>query len=217
MKLYGVFVGIDVYEDQRIRKLNFAVHDAKQFHRIVAERILDRECVTRLLTDHHATKTNILSIIGNQLAGEATADDFVLLYFSGHGSPETSSAVDTVSRYLIMYDTDYEDIFATGLDLERDIVRLLERLKSNLVVVFIDSCFSGRAGGRTFEGPNLVKAGLDLRGPEGISLQKLKLGGGRVIITACKDNEVAREDRKLGHGIFTFHLLRVLRLWPKIS
>jgi uncharacterized caspase-like protein len=210
MKLYGVFVGIDEYKDQDIKRLNFAAYDAEQFHRIVAERISDKECKTWLLTNCQATKAKVLDTIGNQLAEKAALDDFVLLYFSGHGSPETSHQVDAISRYLIMYDTLRENIYGTGLDLERDVVRLFERIKSNLILVFIDSCFSGMAGGRTFEGPNLVKASLDFRGPKGSSLQELKLGEGRAMITACKDNEVAREDPKLNHGIFTFHLLRIL-------
>ncbi len=208
MKLYGVFVGVNDYRDNRIRNLQFAAHDAKQFHRIVSDRISKDESKTWLLTNQRATRDIVIHTIGTELAYQVNNDDIVLLYFSCHGSPETTPQVDNLSRYLILHDTDYSRIFATGIDLERTIPRLLERISAKLILVFIDSCFSGMAGGRTFEGPNLKNSGLTPRGV--LSLKELELGEGRIILAACGDNEVALEDRKLGHGVFTFQLLRIL-------
>ena len=208
MKLYGVFVGINEYRDPRIKNIRFAVRDAQKFQNIVEARVVKDERKTWLLTDGHATRDKVIHTIGTELAYQAGNDDIVLIYFSGHGSPETTPKIDSLSRYLILNDTDYYRIFATGIDLEREIPRLLERIRAKLIIVFIDSCFSGMAGGRTFEGPNLRASGLTPRGE--LSLNQLELGEGRVIITASGDNEVALENRKLEHGVFTFQLLRIL-------
>ena len=70
----------------------------------------------------------------------------VLMLFACHGSPETSGSIDDISRYLVLHDTAYDSVYATGLDLEREDSVLIERIRSRLVVVFIDACFSGRAG-----------------------------------------------------------------------
>ena len=208
MKFYSVFVGINEYQDQRISPLRFAIHDAQQFYERAIEYWANDEQETWLLTDQEATKKRVTSLIGTELASQVQEDDMVLFYFSGHGSPETTGEIDNISRYLIMYDTDYKDIFTTAIDLERELDRLLKRLKSKWIVGFIDSCFSGRVGGRTFEGPKLMD--IDMRGKGRDLLQKLEFGEGRILMTACDDNEIAFESSKLGHGVFTFQLLRLL-------
>ncbi len=213
MKLYCVFVGIDEYRDDKIKNLRFAARDAEEFHDLVNKSILKDELKTWLLINQHATKKAIEYTIGSELASYVNEEDIVFLYFSGHGSPETTIKIDELSRYLILYDTDYNQIFETGLNLEQRLPELIKRISAKLIVVFIDSCFSGGAGGqpfkgRTFEGPNLKKSGLSPRG--GFSLKNLDLGKGRVIISACDDNEVALEGSGLKHGVFTYHLLQIL-------
>jgi uncharacterized caspase-like protein len=76
------------------------------------------------------------------------------------------------------------------------------------VLLVVDACFSGRAGGRTFEGPALRRSRTGTRASEPISLKSLNLGEGRLMLSACTDTQVAREDPALGHGIFTYYLLR---------
>ena len=208
MKLFGTFVGINKYKDSRIRPLRFATRDAQQFYKVINERIKSSERRTWLLTDEAATKTEVMKLIGTKLASQVLEDDIVLLYLSTHGSPETSGNIDDTSRYLIMHDTDYNDIFSSGIDLERELTTLVKRIRSKWVLFIVDSCFSGKAGGRTFEGP--VLSSLSLRGKDGISLQSFSLGQGRIMIAACDDDEVALESERLEHGVFTFQLLRVL-------
>ena len=38
----------------------------------------------------------------------------------------------------------------------------------------------------------------------------MKLGEGRIIVTACDDDELAREFAELGHGVFTHFLIEIL-------
>jgi uncharacterized caspase-like protein len=211
--LHAVFVGIDRYQDEAIRGLSYARADAEAFKELIEEHIHPAERRVRLLTNEQATKRDILVTIGEELARMATLpEDVVLLYFACHGSPEAESTVDSASRYVIVHDTEYDNIFATAIDMERDLVRLFERIRApKLVLLFMDACFSGRAGGRTFEGPHLSRARAEFRQTDPISLKNLDLGEGRLMISACDDNQVAREDSRLRHGVFTYYLMEALR------
>jgi uncharacterized caspase-like protein len=145
--------------------------------------------------------------IGEDVAKSAKEEDIVIIHFSGHGSPEVSVGVNSISKYLIAHDTEYDSVFATGIDMERDVTAMFHRIRSKLVIFFLDSCFSGRAGGRTFEGPFMRR----VHGYRGmISLKEMFLGEGRLIMAACDDDQVAGEDPDLGHGIFTHYLLDVI-------
>lgn len=211
MKLYGTFVGVNVYTDHNISSLRYAKADAERFYALVKEPFDSNECHLQLLTNRQATKQAVVKAIGEDLSRMVREDDIVLLFFSGHGSPETAGSVDKTSRYLILHDTEYENIFSTGLNMERDLVfTCFERIRAKLIVFFVDSCFSGRSGGRTFEGPNLLKARLKegVRGT--IKLSDFELGEGRIIMTASDDDELARESAELGHGIFTHFLIETL-------
>jgi uncharacterized caspase-like protein len=211
MTLHGVFVGIDKYKDQNISGLQYAAADAEGMHSILSSHLAPEDCNLRLITDDTATKPALLKAIGEDLSREATEDDVVLLFFAGHGSPETGGSIDSSSRYLVLYDTEYENIFSTGLDMEHELPRIcFERVRSKLIVLFVDACFSGRSGGRTFEGPNLFRR-RQRQGVRGfVKLGDFDLGEGRIVITASDDDEVAREDPRLRHGVFTYYLMKAL-------
>jgi uncharacterized caspase-like protein len=213
MKLHGVFVGIDRYQDGRISTLRYAVSDARRFHARIAGNLAADELSLYLLTDERARREAILRVIGELLPRQVRREDLVLLYFAGHGAPESEQPPDRLTRYLVPYDADYRAIFATALDLERDLPRLLERLAADWIVVILDTCFSGRAGGRTFEGPLLRAWRADWRSvlvPKPLRLSDLAPGEGRVMLAACDDDEVAHEDPRLQQGVFTYFLLQAL-------
>lgn len=207
MVLRAVITGVDRYLDANIDDLSFARADA-----VAVAELLDRlhpaEVDTDVLLDEDATRRNLMIAIGEKLPQVTTEDDVVLLYFAGHGSPETTAGVDDAARYLVLHDTEYDSVFATGLDMERELPRLFERIhRPRLVLMLIDACFSGRAGGRTFEGPRLRAERSHVRGQR-VSLTGLELGEGRLMIAACDDHQVAREEAALGHGVFTNYLLK---------
>lgn len=213
--LRAVIVGIDVYRDALITPLAHARSDAMALARLLETRIRADELSVRLLLDEDATKRNIEVAINEELHRAVNPGDVVLLYFAGHGSPERRAAKDKRSRHLIAHDTEYGRIYATGIDMERDVPEWFDRLAdAKLVVVLLDACFSGAAGGRTFLGP-MLKANPKVEGtlsePQLISIKDLDLGRGRVLLCACDDDQLAREDPALGHGVFTHALLQGLQ------
>lgn len=210
--LHAVIVGIDKYRDPQINNLSYARADAEALAGLIAAGIHPTERKVRLLLDEEATKRNVTVAIGEELPRIAKPEDVILLYFACHGSPETESSPDEASRYLIAHDTEFENIYATGIDMERDLPHWFERIREpKLILQFIDACFSGRAGGRTFEGPRLNRARAQLRTLGAVSLKSLDLGEGRLMVTACDDDQVAREDRGFGHGVFTYYVLETLK------
>ena len=207
--LRGIIVGIDRYSDPHIPHLSCAVSDAQGVYKVLCDAIRADELSLTLLTNELASRTAIMHHVGEELARDSAQDDMVLLYFAGHGSPETPGDIDTSSRYLVPYDTQYDRIYSTGIDMEADVSRWCDRVRAKVKLVLIDACFSGRAGGRTFRGPRLAAVQRTWRGP--LSLRPLDLGAGTVLISACGEDQVAREDPSLGHGIFTYHLIRLLQ------
>jgi uncharacterized caspase-like protein len=218
MKLYGVFVGVDTYLDGRITPLRFARTDAELFYDTVKQGIDAQERDIRLITDENAKKSAIVKTIGEEFSRIVNEDDIVLLYFACHGSPEMAGSIDRVSRYLILHDTEYERIYSTGLELETELQRIcFHRLRAKLIVVFIDACFSGRAGGRTFEGPQIFRNRQESGTRATVRLRDFEPGDGRIILAAADDTEVAREYPTLQHGVFTYYLVRALSSTPAVG
>lgn len=211
MKLYGVFIGINTYQDPSIRPLKFACADATRFDALVQNALSSAEYQSILLLDQEATRSNILDAIGNDIASQATPEDIVLLHFSGHGSPEIGRRqhLSQASRYIIPYDAAYDNFFGTAIDMEKGLQDILARLQARLVLTIVDTCFSGRAGGRTFEGPYLRNARAGMRGGPP-TLRDLDLAEGCIVLTAANESEVAREDPTLGHGILSYALFDIL-------
>lgn len=214
--LHVIAVGIDRYQDSRIRRLHHSRDDAEAFGALFENGIHPDERRVAYLFDEEATKEAIMDKIGGELSRvELSADDVVVLYLACHGSPEIDQSPDETTRYIITHNTQYDKIYATGIDMERELPRWFDRLANpGLIVIFLDTCFSGRAGGRTFEGPTLRKARSVERATGSISLKPLNLGEGRIIMAACDDDQVAFESSELGHGLFTHALLKVLGTKP---
>jgi uncharacterized caspase-like protein len=217
--LHGVFVGIDVYQDPNVSRLSCACADARAFHDLLERRIPENERKMTLLLNEQATRRNIMESIGDNLPHIVETNDTVLIYYAGHGSPERRSARDKRSLYLIPHDTDYQKIYATAIDMDRDVPAWLERIVeagAKLVLLFLDTCFSGAAGGRTFVGPTLEKnptvpGYLEFDDPDPTPFRDLDLGRGQAIFSAADKDQVAIEDVRLGHGVFTYQLLEALK------
>jgi uncharacterized caspase-like protein len=207
--LHAVVVGVDAYQDPSIPNLRFAVRDARALAVLCQESSHASEISVHLLTDEDATRERVLHLIGTDLAREVNSQDLVLIYFAGHGSPETARGVITAERFLACYDTFRERLFATAIDVNADLMRAVARLRGKLVVVILDACFSGYSGGRGFVGPDFEAYRRERRA--GLRLGDLEFGSGTAYMAAATDSEVAWEDERLGHGIFSYYILEQLR------
>lgn len=202
--LHAIVIGIDNYRDPRITNLGSARADAEAVSRLLSEGILSSERTVLTLLDHDATRDAIVTAIGEILPRTHDVDDVVLIYYAGHGSPEQDRPPDKESRYLIPHDADRDRVFATGISLDLEFPALLDRSVAKRAFVILDACFSGRAGGRTLLPRRQVRGSL-----APVSLNDLDLGEGRIVMAACRDDELAGE--LSDHGVFTKALLEA---WP---
>jgi len=207
MKLHGIFIGVDTFGDARIPALKYAAADAREMHAIFQKSLRPEECCLKLLCNEQANQAAVRDAIGEDLARQVQPEDSVVIYFSGHGCPESQGSPDTTSRYLVLYDTLYDRIFRSAIEMEREMIQMcFGRIKARLVVLMADTCFSGMLGGKTFKGPQLKDSPFR----PAVHLNKLDLGEGRLVLAASKDDQLARETGEFGHGIFTHYLIQTL-------
>jgi hypothetical protein len=203
--VWAVVVGINDYP--KLPNLKYAVNDAKAFFDLLAGDNLIPAANITLLVNEQATLRNLRSALGIRLKEAAGKDDMVIIYFAGHGAvePDTKSPdADGLEKYLLAYDADPSELYATGLPM-REIAHILERIRSERLIFIADSCYSGASGGRT------VSTGGIRANISDTFLDRIAGGRGKVIITASAANEVSVEKDELQHGVFTYYLLEALK------
>ncbi len=202
---HAVVVGISRYEDESIPDLKYAAKDAREFSEVLTAfgRFPADQVV--LLTDEDGSLKNLKKALSD--LRKAQPEDLVLVYFAGHGCPDvhfsdTGAADQLTWKYLVPYDAERENLYATGLPMD-ELQRLFGHLASQRVVVFLDSCYSG-AGERSF-------STVGARGTFSDALLEELSGEGRVVLAASDANELAFEADDLGHGVFTHFLMKGLQ------
>lgn len=209
---YGVVVGIGNYKDEGIPGLKYAREDAIAIYNILTDPKYGNfpKQNVKLLLDEQATLTEIKSAMGTFLARNAGEDDMVCIYFAGHGSPEldpTGKADDNLEKFIVPYDAKKDDLFGYGLSMDTIRKILDERIESKRAIFFIDSCYSGEAGGRTFSRPDFGVRNITISEK---FIEQLS-GEGRIIVTASKPDELSLETDELKHGLFTYYLVEGLK------
>jgi len=203
--IWAVVIGINAYPN--VRQLKFAVDDARMFYdHLVNDNRIPSENVT-LLVDREATLTKLRSALGTHLKNKGGKEDMVIIFFAGHGATEKdvmSPDGDGLEKYLLPYDADPKDLYATALPME-EISRIFKRIRSERLVFFADSCYSGASGGRTIDITGMRASISDA------FLDRIATGKGRVIMTASGANEVSAENDELKHGVFTYYLVEGLK------
>lgn len=121
----------------------------------------------------------------------------IIFYYAGHGIPDESDR----TAYLLPSDG-YETDVETGYKLE-DLYRGLGEIPSQSATLFLDACF----GGSKREGDMIANA----RGAV-IKTRSEEPVGNMVVFTASQGDETAYSYKEQGHGMFTYFLLKKLKL-----
>ena len=204
-KIWAVVIGISQYD--KVRPLKYADKDALAFHDYLIHEVgVPKEHMT-LLTNDQATLVSMKRSLGTHLKRKAGPKDTVIIYYAGHGAPETDATSpdgDGLEKYLIPYDADPQDLYTTGLPM-REVETIFHRLNAERVIFITDSCYSGATGGRTFATAARRAVVSDN------FLTRLSKGKGRIVLTASRAGEVSEERDDLGHGVFTYYLLQGLK------
>jgi uncharacterized protein YgiM (DUF1202 family) len=204
--IWALVIGISKY--QRVRSLKYADKDAEAFYDyLVGQLGVPRSQVT-MLRNEQATLMEMKRQLGVELRRKAGPKDTVIIFYAGHGAPETdpqSPDGDGIEKYIVPYDGDETNLYSTGLPMKDLEAMLYGRIVSERVILITDACYSGASAGRTFATASRRATITDA------FLARLAKAKGRVIITASAANEVSEERDDLGHGVFTYYLLEGLR------
>ncbi len=143
-----------------------------------------------LLLNKDATKADIYYTI-QRLVEDTSAEDRVLIYFSGHGKTPDEAGSLPGRLYAQRSGAGFISPYGTRishLDYEISAVELaswLKDLKSNNVVIMLDTCYAG-------------------------SFNHELSGNGRVVLMSSAADEPSLECSEIGHGLFTNFILQAV-------
>ncbi len=206
-KLWLLLVGVNKYQDEQIPSLQYSAVDCQG----LAEALIDASAgqftqqEVKIYHDY-APNLPLLETVAASLKEITTAAkqfDTILFYFSGHGIIEPN----TQRAFLCLADTQKERLENTGLLLQ-DLLQSLSHCAAQNQLVWLDACHSG---GMTLRGtavepllnptPQLVQ----------ILQQRAAISKGFYALLSCDTNQLSWEFPELGHGVFTYYLIRGLR------
>jgi len=208
---WAVVIGVGQYNSTAIPQLRYSVADAELVHQVLVGQGGFKKENVLLLTDKTERKPTLRDLkwaLGTFLARSAKKDDLILIFFAGHGAPEIDprgAESDGLAKYLVPSDADPNDLYSTALPMD-EFQTIFDRIEADRVVVFLDACYSGAAGGRTFASRRTRAGRVDE-----VFLDRLTRSKGRAIVTASRASEVSLEVPELGHGLFTYFLVQGLR------
>ena len=203
--VWAAVIGINDYP--RVRKLKYAVNDAKAFYDLLVQTNQIPPENVFLMVNGQASLKQLRSTLGTRIKNKAGKDDMVIIYFAGHGATERDTMSpdgDGLEKYLLPYDADPKDLYASALPM-REIAHIFNRIRSERLIFIADACYSGASGGRTISASGM-RANLS-----DVFLERIASGKGKIIITASSANEVSVEKDELGHGVFTYYIVEGLR------
>ena len=201
---WALLIGISKFADARVPRLAYASKDAQDL-----AAVLQDPQVGRFQPDHVHTLLNAdattrkIKAELNWLARNAQADDLVVIFVATHGSPREFDSRDV--NYIVTSDTEIkpqDELFATALGMVELTQVVRSRILALRTVILLDTCHSGAA---------TQAAGVVESSVSASTLDAIRQGIGRAIITSSTAGENSYENDEAQNGYFTFYLLKALR------
>ncbi len=202
-KFWILLVGVNQYEDAELPSLQYSALDCQG----LGEALTETTNITREITLHHDFAANkpTLNTVGESLKriiSSAQSRDTILFYFSGHGILDS----ETQEVYLCLGDTQKQDLANTGLALN-DVLQLLKNCQASQQLVWLDACHSG---GMTLRGTSKISLPNPTTQLVQVLRQKARQSQGFYGLLSCDETQQSWEFPELGHGVFTYYLMRGL-------
>lgn len=205
-KLWILLVGVNQYHDRHhLSSLQYSAVDCQGLGEALTEATASFE--NKEVIIHHDFVDSAPQLAAVQksiqhILSSAKVKDTILFYFSGHGILETK----TQQVVLCLADTQTEDLIATGLPLN-NLLAQLSNCAASQQLVWLDACHSG---GMTLRG-----TGNSLADPSSQLVEVLRHQAaeskGFYALLSCDQTQQSWEFPELGHGVFTYYLMRGLR------
>lgn len=192
---WAVVVGIGKYKDPRISPLKYPKKDARDFYDFLINDLNFQKDHVRFLCDEDCTRSRVMKELSTDFLSKAAKhDDLAVVFISAYRTP---SKLDTMGEnYVCLYDSNPDDLFASGLSL-KSLSRILgDRLSADRVVIIVDASY----GGRVLEG-----------GRGGLRRTNASGGTQQFIITSCNEHEQSWESKRYANSVFTRQLIDGLK------
>ncbi len=217
-KRYSVCIGINKYHPSAgLSTLRYAENDARAMDALFSR--LGFEAENRyLLLGEAATLDAVNDALLTTILDKADENDLVVFYFAGHSLPlvinqrqvEEQGAERRSEVFLTTYDFDHQKIRNSLLYRKRNALGM-ERLRKDFFegdgsrkrLFIFDSCYSG-----DFYGGHYRDEADPIQGYIRHMLDSTSTG--RVALSSCLPIQKAVEDPALGHGRFTYYVLKAL-------
>src|SRR6266702_7507428 len=214
---YAVCIGINVYAPSAgLSALRHAEDDARAMDIQLAQ-LGFTDDNRKLLLGKAATLEAINAALEECILDRPHENDLVLFYFAGHGKPlkfsDSNDDGDNGAKgevFLASYDFDASKIRQSrsfrsqrAIGMKRLRETFFEGEGSRKRLFIFDSCYSG-----DFFGPRYRDVADPVQGYIKHMLDSKSTG--RLALSSCLPVQKAREDATLGHGLFTYYLLKAL-------
>ncbi len=190
-KRYGVLIASSRFPDEpKLSDLACPENDVDGLQQVLSDEAIGgfSELLVVKNEPSHAALRKV-----HQVLRKAGRDDFVLIYYAGHGKTDLAGKL-----HLATTETVSDELETTSIPAQR-IRSLIDNARTTKVALILDCCYSG-AIEKTF-----------LRGDVEDQLNLMAGGRGTFIMTAATDVQTAREEIRDGFGIFTKHLIDGIR------
>ncbi|PAX48937.1 caspase family protein [Brunnivagina elsteri] len=210
-KLWVLLVGINQYEDGGLPSLRYPAVDCQGLGEALfkaTQGFPQKEVIV-----HHdfalvkPTATTVRQSL-QYIVSQTRSQDTILLYFSGHGilEPDTQQAV------LCMTDTEKNNLLNTGIPMQ-ELLQMLGNSSAHQQLVCLDTCHSGdmvlrgnNGTSRDAENPSFNSTSQMLQ----VLRQRASQSKGFCALLSCDQGQKSWEFPELGHGVFTYFLMRGL-------
>lgn len=193
---YLLAVGINQYKNPRM-VLNYARPDAQSFIEVMEKRgSLFKNVELHTLYDTEASKANILRTL-DELSAKIHPEDVFVFYYAGHGSMVDNQFFFIPTESIRLYDASSLKSEAIEASVLQDKLKNIPALKQ---LIIMDACQSGGS--------------VELLATRGASEEKaiaqLSRSAGIHVMASAGSDQFATEFAELGHGLFTYLLLKAL-------
>ncbi len=190
-------VGINEYQNKALN-LNYAKTDANSFAQQMKKQgqQIYSNVVLHEIFDKEATKENILKKV-SELQSKISVNDVFVFYYAGHGSMIDGKFYLVSSSASRLYDGDKMDEYGIEASVLQEAMLEIKALKQLIVM---DACQSGGS----------VEILAQRGAPEEKAISQLSRSSGIHVMAAAGSEQYATEFESLGHGLFTYALLKGL-------
>ena len=191
-------VGINQYKNEKL-SLNYAKADATTFSALLGEKgtQLFKSTELHTLYDKDATRKNILEIL-DDLANKINPEDVFIFYYAGHGSMVDNKFYFIPTETLRLYESSSLNREAIEASFIQDRLKKIKALKQ---LIIMDACQSGSS----------VELLANRGASEEKAIAQLSRSAGIHVMASAGSEQFAAEFTELGHGLFTYVLMRGLQ------